>query len=98
MKVSRIGNCESHDLLCLHRHRHDDRGGVVVPFDQLDLGERLAAGGMNGEVADLLAAQVEGELGAGHVDAADVVGEVLAVLERVVLGLAVGVVQPDDQR
>ena len=50
------------------------------------------------QVADLLAPQLERELRPRHVHAADVVGEVLAVLQLVVLRLAVRVVQADDQR
>ena len=42
--------------------------------------DRLGPLGRDGEVADLLAAEPEGELRAGDVDAADVVGEVDAVL------------------
>ena len=85
-------------LIPLDRHRHDDRGRDVAALDQLDPLDRLGPAGADGEVADLLAAELEGELRAGDVDGADVVGELDAVAQGVVLVLAVSVVEADDHR
>src|SRR5262249_48767125 len=71
------------------RHRHDDRGRVVRSLDELDLLDHVGPLRLDRQVADLLAPQGEGELRAGHVHAADVVGELLAVLQLVLLRLAV---------
>ena len=49
-------------LEAFDRHRQDDRGGAVAPLHQLDAGDRLLLPGHDGQVADLLAAELEREL------------------------------------
>src|SRR4051794_12093053 len=80
----------------LDRDRHDDRRGAVVTFDKLDRRQRLGAFDGNGQVANLSTPQIKRELRMGHIDAADVVGEMVAVQQLVVLDLTVGVTQPHD--
>ena len=74
-----------HSLGAFDRHRQDDRGGGVGALDQLDAVDLLRPPGMHGQVADCWPPEVEGELRAGNVHDADVVGEVDAVLQGVVL-------------
>ncbi len=73
-------------LVPFEGHRHDDRGGVVGPLDELDLADGFGPLGADGEVAELLPPEAEGELGLGDVDRPDVIGEVDAVLQGVVFG------------
>ena len=75
----------------LDRHRQDDRGCLIRSFDELDAGDDVLFLGVHGQVADLLAGELEGELRAGDVRSPMIVGEVDAVFQRVVLDGAVGV-------
>jgi len=77
---------------------HDDRRGGIVSLHELDTVDLRFLLGLNRQVAELLVAQLEGELGFGDVDLTDVIREVDTVLERVILGGAVCIMQPDDHR
>src|SRR5947209_19670877 len=79
-------------LPCFYGDRHDNRCRRIGSLHELDLRDRVRALRRDRQVAYLLAAQREREFGPRHIDAADVVGEMLAVDQRMVLRLAVGVV------
>src|SRR5258708_6243389 len=83
-------------LACLDRYRHHDGRGFVIPFDELNLFDFVLALRCEGQIADLLPAQFEGELGFRHVHDANVVGKVNAVLKRMILGFAVRIMQAHD--
>ena len=83
-------------LMALDGDGHDDRCSPVRTLAQLDFPDRFTAPGMNGEVADLLEAQLEGQLGTGNIKLSDVVGEVDSIEQWMVFGFTVGVVKPHD--
>jgi hypothetical protein len=60
----------------LDRHGHDDRRRVIGAFDEFNLLDLIRSLGMHCKIADLPAAQGEGELRVGYVHAANVIGKV----------------------
>src|SRR5687768_11315081 len=79
-------------------HGHDDRRGAVGPLDELDPLDLVPPLGNDGQVANLPALEVESKFGSGHVNFANIVREVFAVLERMVFSAAVLVMEADDER
>ena len=77
---------------------HHDRRGVVRAFDQFDLFDPAVLMREDREVAELLIPQPECEERARHVHSTDVIREVLAIDERMVLRLASYIVKPDVDR
>src|SRR2546423_15406948 len=91
--------CGSQSLLfsSFNSYRHDHRRCLIRTFDEFNTVNLVAALRVNGQVTNLPAIEVKGELGAGHIDTANIVREMLAVLEGMVLHLAVLVVKAHDQ-
>ena len=95
---TRIGREPENSPIHLQSHRHDDGGGVVGAFDELDLGDLLVSTRANREVAKLLTPKLESKPRAGDIRPLDVVGEMDTVLQREVFEPASGVVEADDHR
>src|SRR5205823_5387877 len=57
-----IRTTPTRSLEAFHRRRQDDRGGAIAPFHQLDAGDRRLLPGQDGQVADLLPAELERQL------------------------------------
>src|SRR5712692_3171518 len=79
-----------------HRHHHGRR--FVRTLDELDYLDFLAPLGMDGEIANLPPPQAESKLRIGDILAADIIGEMDAVFQRMVLCLAILVMESEDDR
>ena len=72
---------------------------MIGALDEVDLLEALGSLRANGEIPDLIiAGEAERELGFRDIEMANVVREVEAVIERVILLLAVSVLEAHDHR
>src|SRR5260370_14276568 len=79
-------------------HRHHHWRGFVRALNELDLFDFFTPLGMDGEIANLSPSQPEGEFRSGNILSLDVIGEMDAVFQRVVLGLAILVMESEDDR